>query len=307
MAKLPTHGQSSKLLNQGDVDPMSTDGSSSKLLNQGNVDSMPTEGTSSKPLADNRNVKKMDSTTEYNIPSNPEIKNSTIIRFGLGAIGGKAFTEYNKAKNLGGYDPIKEGKRNSKALKDNTPWGESKMQYAGDASIEESRWFAGVKVLDSLIMSFPTFTTDQGRTYPKQAIEIQNMMMYIQQKKNIQRTRIAGSDGRVKQYISLDDYDITVKGKLVGHDSFKLDDEYTVVGGGWTPNERPDAVIHAFCEFMEAPTAFNVSCDFLKFNGIRTCVVEGFKLTPEVGRLDNQAFQFKMLSDAKFEIIIEDF
>lgn len=261
------------------------------------------------PLGDKLNRTKatqgsMATTSQYNIPYYPDgafIQDSTIIRFGAAAAG-FGLSRLLASRNV--YNPEVEGKR----LQDGRRG--SSVPYLNRDDIPDSRWFSGVKVLDSLIMHYPEFTTESGVKYPEQAIEIQNLLMSVQQKKNIQKTRIAGKDGRVKQYLNLDDYDISVRGKIVGHNNFKWDGVeggIDIRGGEFTPGERPDVAIQQFYNFMEAPTAFNVYCDFLKFAGIKECVIEDFKLWQEIGKLDNQAFSFKMVTDAPFELVITDF
>lgn len=252
------------------------------------------------------NKKNVLNTHVYNIPSKPEIDLGTKIRFGQGVA---AFT-IGKAKGALRFDGRSEYNAQAEGEKLQANWkkeGKTDAQIANDPSAsgeipdhQRSRWFSGVKVIDSLTMAFPDFTTDKGEFFPGQSINIQNVMMNISQKKNIVKTAIAGAEGRVKQYISLDDYDIDFFGKIVGYDNGDGQ------GGSFVPGERPEIAIRNFVNFMTAPTAVEVGCDFLELANITNGVIDNFKLTQEVGKLDNQSFKFRLLSDKPFEIIIED-
>lgn len=251
-----------------------------------------------------RNV--LNTHSAFNIPSRPELDTGTIIRFGqaatafaVGKLKGKSLFE-GRGEEVEAQDGEKYKENWKKGGKEDYQVANSPYATVELPEHQNSRWFSGVKVIDSLTMSFPDFTTDKGVFYPGQTLNIQNVMMSITQKKNIVKTPIAGSDGRVKQYISLDDYDIELYGKIIGYDGGDGQ------GGGFVPGERPDVAIRNFVNFMEAPTAVDISCDILELANITEGVIDNFKLVQEVGRLDNQAFTFKLLSDKPFEIIIED-
>ncbi len=261
--------------------------------------------------------------TFLNVPSKPEIEESTAIRlisgaaaFGIGKIAGSMRIVDKNGKIVGGdeqllgnraeYDWEREGKAARQRWIEPGKTAEQTFNdpYKAEGEVvpddQKSLWFSGVRVIDSLTMSYPSFTTDLGVNYPASQILIQNIMMDISQKKNVVRTRIAGSDGQVKQYISLDDYDVSFRGKIIGYDGGDG------LGGGFVGGERPKDAISAFIEFMEAPTVVEIGNEFLELAKITRGVIGDFKLIQEVGKIDNQAFTFKLWSDKPFKIIIQD-
>lgn len=240
--------------------------------------------------------------------SKPEFSQSTAIRLVSGA---QAFG-IGKVKGLidDGYNWQEKGKEYEKQWaserRDGTQPRDPK-EVANDPYIDreleshqKSLWFSGVRVIDSLVMSYPDFTTDNDKKYVGASILIQNIIMNISQKKNIVKTKITGSDGTVKQYINLDDYNVTFNGKIIGYDG------YDGNGGGFVQGERPEQALRAFIDFMEAPTTVAIAQDLLEVAKITRGVICDFKIMQEVGKMDNQTFSFKLLSDSPFKIIIED-
>ena len=237
----------------------------------------------------------------------------TTIRIGGAIIGRKSFITYgdpNKTetgraatgveKTLTMFNPQGKGFEKASNWKENA----NREPYVDAQGIPTSKWFAGVKVIDSLTMTSPSYkTTDsQGNEVTVQGteIEIQNLIMNVAQKKNIVRTRIAGRDGRVHQYINLDDYTVTCSGKIVQHE------ELPNLTKPFVQGERPEEAIRQFVEFMEAPVQLEIACDFLNIIGIDRAIVADFALKQTIGKLDNQDFQFKLWSDKPFEIFIEE-
>ena len=242
----------------------------------------------------------------FNIPSELVLDTGSVIRFGQGVA---AFT-IGKAKGSRRFDGADEYDGRAQGEKFQKNWlkeGKTPEQIANDpySQVEipehqKSNWFSGVTVIDSLTMSFPGFTTDSGIEYVGQSINIQNLLMSVSQKKNITRTPIAGAEGRTKQYISMDDYEVEFAGKIIGYDGGDGQ------GGGFVGGERPEVAIRNFVNFMEAPTTVSIGCDLLEIAKITSGVIADFRLNQEVGKLDNQSFRFKLLSDKPFKIIIED-
>ena len=197
----------------------------------------------------------------------------------------------------------------SKHNQNREPYGEKGIVY----DIPTSKWIAGVKVIDSLTMTSPSYTIvdERGETveYDGGVIEIQNIMMNVSQKKNIVKTKIAGRDGSVHQYINLDDYVVECWGHILGYEDLSSNARYgdvVAAGGGFVQGERPEVAIREFMNFMERPTQVSIGCDFLNIVGFERAIIADFRLTQQVGKLDNQAFRFKMWSDKPFEIFVED-
>jgi hypothetical protein len=228
---------------------------------------------------------------------------------------GTAATNIAKSK-LKNPDPKRKGEElseneywSSKRNQNRDPYNEKGVTY----DLPISKWIAGVKVIDSLTMTSPSYTTIDNKgeevTVSAGIVEIQNIMMNISQAKNIVKTKIAGRDGSVHQYINMDDYVIECWGQIIGYEDTNANaskDGVTASGGGYSQGERPEIAIREFVQFMERPTQVSIGCDILNIIGVDRAIVVDFKLTQEIGKLDNQGFRFKMWSDKPFEIFVED-
>lgn len=208
---------------------------------------------------------------------------------------GRAAT--GQERTIGMYNPQGKGFENN----DNWDESDNREPYVDSkGNLPTSKWFAGVVVIDSLTMTSPSYKTtdDEGNEVEiaSAEIEIQNIMCNVSQKKNIVRTRIAGRDGRVNQYINMDDYEVSFNGLIIGYDGL----------GGYVAGERPEEAIRQFVQFMERPTQVSISSDFLNIIGIERAIITDFQLMQKVGKLDNQDFSFKIIQDRPFEIFIEE-
>jgi hypothetical protein len=131
-----------------------------------------------------------------------------------------------------------------------------------------------------------------------QGITLDTVLMTVSMNKNIVKTAVQGRNGTVKEYISDGDFEIDVKGVIVGEGQ----------------NEYPGLDVEELIRVCTAPVTLKIEeSDFLtRFNSINPNEVEGisevvitdFVLPQREGFRNAQLFQFKMLSNTPIELTI---
>lgn len=119
-----------------------------------------------------------------------------------------------------------------------------------------------------------------------QDFEMTQILMVVNQSKNIVRTAMNGRNGTVKEYISDGDYSITVDGLIVG--------EFPLV--------YPSDSIKALKTFKELSQSIEVAGQFLSLFGITNVVVNDFSYHELEGFRNQVAFRILMWSDTDFKI-----
>ncbi|MCG9911843.1 MAG: DUF6046 domain-containing protein [Flavobacteriales bacterium] len=109
--------------------------------------------------------------------------------------------------------------------------------------------------------------------------------------KNIVKTQIQGRPGTIKEFISNDDYHISVQGILAP--------------GTLNDNRMPLDIMEELAQFLDAPTSYRVSSLFLVRFGITNVVVDNVGEIKPVDGFDNLIqYSFTLLSDDAPEIAI---
>ncbi len=134
---------------------------------------------------------------------------------------------------------------------------------------------------------------------------IPNMIIEVNQTKNIITTPIQGRDGTVKEFISRGDYVITLSGIITG----KMDEEIGTVRD--IGNVYPQDDVNKLITICEVPDSLSVTSDFLTpflknepraggGNGIipdTRVVITDYSIPQQIGVRDHQIFTINMLSD----------
>ncbi|MEI6900643.1 MAG: DUF6046 domain-containing protein [Bacteroidota bacterium] len=119
---------------------------------------------------------------------------------------------------------------------------------------------------------------------------LQNTIMSLHLKTTIVETPLINRKGTVKEQISIDDWDIRIKGMIVAKDNEYPDDEvkklYDVI--------RKDEAL----EIKSVLTSICLASD-------EKVVVKDFSLSEMRGIQHAQGFEMNLVSDLKFELIIE--
>lgn len=129
------------------------------------------------------------------------------------------------------------------------------------------------------------FKSFGSQTDSPDRLRYEAVLVTVSQAKKIIKTEIEGRDGTVKEYIGLDDYQVTVNGILTG------------------PNGvRPLDQIYALKKMLDAPIAIQVASTYLQTLGINWLVVDSYELGEEEGGYSYQTFSINFLSDEQQEI-----
>jgi len=116
--------------------------------------------------------------------------------------------------------------------------------------------------------------------------EMTQILMTIDQTKNIVKTALNGRPGTVKEYISKGDYMINVSGLVVGK----------------FPLVYPGEAVKALATFLDLQQSIEVASQFLSLYGITDVVVEEYKFADIKGSRNQVGFSFSLLSDTDFKI-----
>jgi hypothetical protein len=126
-----------------------------------------------------------------------------------------------------------------------------------------------------------------GIEFPDYGITIDNVLVSISQSKNIVKTSVQGRNGTIKEYISDNDYEITLRGVIIGGSA----DVY--------PENEASALIQ-MCQVAEN---IRLVSAFVQLFGITKVVIESYDLPQTEGTYSVQAFQISCSSDE--DLLIE--
>lgn len=118
---------------------------------------------------------------------------------------------------------------------------------------------------------------------------LQNTIISMKMKKTIVETPLIGRQGTVKEQISIDDWDISIKGMIVSAD-----------------NEYPDDAVKELKDFVEINEALDISSVLtaIMLDKDEKIVIKDFDLSEMHGIQHAQGFTMSMISDIKFELIL---
>lgn len=113
------------------------------------------------------------------------------------------------------------------------------------------------------------------------------ILLTVGQAKKIIKTEIQGRDGTVKEYIGMDDYQVTINGIITGPN------------GHYPADEVIDLK-----KVLDAPIAIPVACTYLNNLGINSIIIEGYELAQVEGGYSYQTFSINAVSDIAQELQI---
>jgi hypothetical protein len=147
-------------------------------------------------------------------------------------------------------------------------------------------------IFDTFIVNAFSYTNDEGiNVQIRDSYMFETALVTCHQAKNIVKTQVAGRKGRVKEYISDDDYEITINGMIVGR--------YANL-----PPDITDKI--RIMEILKAPVAIPISCSFLDMFQINSVVIEDYEFTQIEGTRNAIGITIKCSSDEPFEIKYTD-
>lgn len=120
-------------------------------------------------------------------------------------------------------------------------------------------------------------------------LALQTVLIEITQTKNIVKTAIQGRNGTQKEYIADGDYEVSIRGAIVGADG-----------------SFPRADVRALIQLLQSPAAIQVVADYLRLFDIYTIVVESYRFFQQEGMENMQFFEVAAVSDAPIELIADE-
>ena len=119
---------------------------------------------------------------------------------------------------------------------------------------------------------------------------LQNTIMSLASKKTIVETPLVNRKGTVKEEISVDDWEMNVKGVIVSSDG-----------------AYPDQQVYDLNQLYELGEALGIenARTSLLLNGGEKVVIKTLDLPPINGKMNVQAFEMNLVSDLEFSLFIE--
>lgn len=181
--------------------------------------------------------------------------------------------------NVSGIKPL--------AVRDNQYDG--KVNQADDRDPELYKSALGTPVVIDLTFQSVTYTDfAQGRQITTDEVRLQTVLCSVSRPSIIVKTQIQGRNGTVKEYISKDDYQISINGIIAGQNG-----------------QYPEAESLAVQRMCEAPVPIPVVSRFLNGMGIYNVVVEDYSMPQVAGGISRQDFSINAISDEPLELQIQ--
>jgi hypothetical protein len=146
--------------------------------------------------------------------------------------------------------------------------------------------FAGETVVGMLGTPLFSDVTLQSTSDPARQITLDTALVTISRAKNIGRSTVTGRNGTVKEYFSMDDFEISISGQLT--------DEI--------PTRYPQEAVTLLKKLLEMPEAIKISGPFFAMFEIFNVVVYNYKFDQKEGLQNAQFFEIKMWSDTPVEL-----
>lgn len=147
----------------------------------------------------------------------------------------------------------------------------------------------GTPVVADIVFEGGTYTDDEtGRQITFQSVTLATVLVALSQPKRIIRTEIQGRDGSVKEYIGMDDYQVTIQGVITG-----------------TNGTFPHLEVAELHKVLKAPITIPVVSAYLQLFDIFNLVVVDYSFDQEPGGYSKQNFIINAISDKPVELLIQ--
>ena len=139
--------------------------------------------------------------------------------------------------------------------------------------------------------------TERDEILSYAGITLDTVLMTVSMNKNIIKTAVQGRNGTVKEYSNDGDFEIDVRGVIVGDGQ----------------NVYPSLEVEELVRMLTVTDTLSINSDFLSrfssisptgIEGISDVVIESFTLPQREGFRNAQLFQFKMISNTPIELTI---
>jgi len=150
----------------------------------------------------------------------------------------------------------------------------------------------GTPIYCDLTLGDPTnaaanaWTNNDGIQKSFKAMTFATILMTIDQTKVVERTSIRGRDGTVKEYIGMDDYQVTINGIIPGSNGV-----------------YPRSDVASLKQLLEAPIALVATSWWLQLFDIHYLVIDDFCIPQLPGEQSQQTFSIHAMSDSQLEVL----
>lgn len=166
---------------------------------------------------------------------------------------------------------------------------EGKVNQSDDRDPELYKSALGTPVVIDLTFESVTYTDFiQNRQITTEEIRLQTVLCNVERPSIIVKTQIQGRNGTVKEYISKDDFQVSINGIIAGENG-----------------QYPEAAALAIQRMCEAPVPIPVVSRFLNGIGIYNIVVDSYSLPQVAGGISRQDFSITAISDEPLELQIQ--
>ena len=122
--------------------------------------------------------------------------------------------------------------------------------------------------------------------------DLDHALVGVRQSKQIVKTQIEGLDGTIKEYISLGDYEIEIRGNLVNEND---------------PFARPTQQLNNLIRFLNYNDAIEIVSKATTPYSIRSVVVVDYSFDEQAGYVNMIPYRIRLLSDTPEEIKYKQF
>lgn len=168
-------------------------------------------------------------------------------------------------------------------------FGYKNIQLVTEDEINHTSVF-GLPVFMPLTIDELSYPID-GKVARISALTIESCIVEINGSKEIIKTAILGRPGTVKEYITMGDYNVSIKGVLFND---KL-----------TDNRFPKHKQQWLNEFIKAPKQISITHGILNNVGVYDLVIESFNFPATPGYENLCAFELQCVSDLPIELVIK--
>lgn len=145
----------------------------------------------------------------------------------------------------------------------------------------------GTPVVTDLTLKGGKYTDSSGKTITFKDIKLVVVLMNVSQGKKVVLTDIQGEDGTAKEYMGMDDYQISINGIFNGPNGHYPIDE-----------------VNALQQLNKAPIAITVVSRYLQNLDINEIYIKDFSYDQEAGGYSKQNFSIQALSDKPIEVLV---
>lgn len=177
------------------------------------------------------------------------------------------------------------------AIKGNVPRSQAKAESfeIDNTPIQDQQLYSsslGTPVFADLEILGGSYETNvPGVVKTFEAIKFEAVLITVNQAKVIIKTQIQGRDGTVKEYIGMDDYEISINGVITG-----------------TNGVRPVDKIAALKKVTDAPISLDVVSAYLQALGINQITIDNCYFDQPEGSYAYQTFSINATSDEPQEL-----